>query len=189
MSKGKLIIFSAPSGAGKTSLVHHLLAQPELNLAFSVSATSRHKREHEINGKDYYFIDNKTFEQHISENAFAEYEEVYKGNYYGTYKNEIDRILKKGNNIIFDIDVKGGLNIKKLYKENALAIFVKPPSFEVLEARLRNRQTETEEKINERLAKAHSELKFESEFDVVVVNDDFEKAKKEVYNLVHNFIS
>lgn len=188
MSKGKLIIFSAPSGAGKTSLVHHLLAQPELKLAFSVSATSREKRAHEVDGKDYYFIDNETFIKHIVENAFAEYEEVYKGNYYGTFKKEIERILEDGKNVIFDIDVKGGLNIKKLYNEDALAIFVKPPSFAVLEARLRNRKTETEEKIQERLAKAHSELKFESEFDVVVVNDDFAKAKQEVYDLVNEFL-
>jgi guanylate kinase len=188
MDKGKLIIFSAPSGAGKTSLVHHLLTQPELKLEFSVSATSRPKRAHEVDGKDYYFIDNKTFEEHIFENAFAEYEEVYKGNFYGTYKKEIERILEKGNNVIFDIDVKGGLNIKKLYKENALAIFIKPPSIEVLEARLRNRKTETEEKIQERLAKAHSELNFESEFDVVVVNDDFEKAKEEVSQIVIRFL-
>jgi len=188
MDKGKLIIFSAPSGAGKTSLVHHLLTQPELKLEFSVSATSRPKRAHEVDGKDYYFIDNKTFEEHIFENAFAEYEEVYKGNFYGTYKKEIERILEKGNNVIFDIDVKGGLNIKKLYKENALAIFIKPPSIEVLEARLRNRKTETEEKIQERLAKAHSELNFESEFDVVVVNDDFEKAKEEVSQIVNRFL-
>ncbi len=188
MDKGKLIIFSAPSGAGKTSLVHHLLTQPELKLEFSVSATSRPKRAHEVDGKDYYFIDNKTFEKHIFENAFAEYEEVYKGNFYGTYKKEVERILEKGNNVIFDIDVKGGLNIKNLYNENALAIFVKPPSIEVLEARLRNRKTETEEKIQERLAKAHNELKFESEFDVVVVNDDFEKAKEEVSQIVNRFL-
>lgn len=189
MSKGKLIIFSAPSGAGKTSLVHHLLAHTELKLEFSVSATSRQKRANEIDGKDYYFIDNKSFEKYIFEGAFAEYEEVYKGNFYGTFKKEIERILDKGNNVIFDIDVKGGLNIKKLYKENAMAIFVKPPSFEVLEARLRKRKTETEEKIQERLAKAHGELKFESEFDVVIINDDFEKAKTEVYDMVSSFLN
>lgn len=188
MALGKLIVFSAPSGAGKTSLVHFLLAQKELNLEFSISATSREKRAHEKDGVDYYFIDNETFKKHIEEQAFAEHEEVYRGNFYGTYKKEIDRIRQKGKNVIFDIDVEGGLNLKKLYAKETLAVFVKPPSFEVLEKRLRNRKTETEEKIQERLAKAHKELQYENQFDTIIVNDDLVKAQQEAYRKVKTFI-
>lgn len=188
MALGKLIVFSAPSGAGKTSLVHFLLAQKELNLEFSISATSREKRAHEKDGVDYYFIDNEIFKKHIEEHAFAEHEEVYRGNFYGTYKKEIDRIRQKGKNVIFDIDVEGGLNLKKLYTKETLAVFVKPPSFEVLEKRLRNRKTETEEKIQERLAKAHKELKYENQFDTIIVNDDLVKAQQEAYRKVKTFI-
>ncbi|MCC7520185.1 MAG: guanylate kinase [Flavobacteriaceae bacterium] len=188
MSTGKLIVFSAPSGAGKTSLVHYLLAQPELQLEFSISAASRQRRVNECDGVDYYFIDNETFKKHIAENAFAEYEEVYKGNFYGTYKKEIERIRQKGKNVIFDIDVEGGLNLKKLYPEQTLAVFVKPPSVEALETRLRNRKTDTEEKIQERIAKAHKELKYENRFDTVIVNDVLEIAQKEAYKKVAAFI-
>jgi guanylate kinase len=188
MSTGKLIVFSAPSGAGKTSLVHYLLAQPELQLEFSISAASRQRRVNECDGVDYYFIDNETFKKHITENAFAEYEEVYKGNFYGTYKKEIERIRQKGKNVIFDIDVEGGLNLKKLYPEQTLAVFVKPPSVEALETRLRNRKTDTEEKIQERIAKAHKELKYENRFDTVIVNDVLEIAQKEAYKKVAAFI-
>ena len=188
MVPGKLIVFSAPSGAGKTSLVHYLLDQKELALEFSVSATSRPKRIHEKDGIDYYFIDNETFKKHIKEKAFAEYEEVYKGSFYGTYKKEIDRIRHKGKNVIFDIDVEGGLNIKKLYPEDTLAVFVKPPSVEVLENRLRNRKTETEEKIRERLAKAHKELQYADRFDTIIVNDDLKTAQQEAYQKVNDFL-
>lgn len=188
MSTGKLIVFSAPSGAGKTSLVHFLLAHSELNLEFSVSATSRPKRVHEKNGVDYYFIDNESFKKHIHESAFAEYEEVYQGIYYGTYKKEIERILQKGKNIIFDIDVEGGLNLKKLYPKKTLAVFVKPPSFEILEQRLRNRKTESEEKIQERLAKAHHELLYENKFDITIINEELANAQKEVYEKVKVFL-
>ncbi len=188
MVTGKLIVFSAPSGAGKTSLVHYLLAQPELQLEFSISAASRPRRVNEQDGVDYYFIDNETFKKHIAEHAFAEYEEVYKGNFYGTYKNEIERIRQKGKNVIFDIDVEGGLNLKKLYPKETLAVFVKPPSVEALETRLRNRKTDSEEKIQERIAKAHKELKYENRFDTVIVNDVLEVALKEAYVKVAAFI-
>jgi guanylate kinase len=137
---------------------------------------------------DYYFIDNETFKKHIAEHAFAEYEEVYKGNFYGTYKNEIERIRQKGKNVIFDIDVEGGLNLKKLYPKETLAVFVKPPSVEALETRLRNRKTDSEEKIQERIAKAHKELKYENRFDTVIVNDVLEVAQKEAYEKVAAFI-
>jgi guanylate kinase len=188
MQQGKLIVFSAPSGAGKTSLVHYLLAQPELNLAFSVSATSRPKRGSEKDGIDYYFIDNDTFKKEINEGCFAEYEEVYKDTFYGTYKKEIHRLIENGKNVIFDIDVEGGLNIKKLYPEETLAIFVKPPSYEVLEQRLRKRKTDSEEKIKERLTKAHKELNYASRFDTVIVNDDLSIAQREAYHKVINFL-
>jgi len=189
MSLGKLIVFSAPSGSGKTSIVHYLLDQPELKLAFSVSATSRKLRGNEIDGKDYYFISNEVFIKEIEQNKFAEWEEVYKDNLYGTYKNEIKRIREKGMNVIFDIDVVGGLNLKNLYTKDTLAIFVKPPSVEELEIRLRNRKTDSEEKIQERLSKATRELSYQNEFDIVLVNDDLEQAQKEAFKLVKYFIS
>lgn len=188
MKSGKLIVFSAPSGSGKTSIVRYLMEQPELNLAFSVSATSRKPRGKEKHGVDYYFIDKKEFLAEVATDAFAEWEEVYKGLYYGTYKKEIDRLLKEGKNVIFDIDVVGGLNIKKLYPNKTLAVFVKTPSISVLEERLRNRKTDTKEKIKERVAKATYELSFENEFDYVVVNDNLKKAQKEAYNTVKAFI-
>ena len=189
MGQGKLIVFSAPSGSGKTSIVRYLLEKEELQLAFSVSATSRKLRGSEIHGEDYYFISSKEFQQEIKEEAFAEWEEVYKDNYYGTYKKEIKRIRDKGNNVVFDIDVVGGVNLKKLYPKDTLSIFVKPPSVAELERRLRNRKTDSEEKIQERLAKAKQELEYEQYFDVVVVNKDLEKAKREAYRLVKEFIN
>jgi guanylate kinase len=189
MTLGKLIVFSAPSGSGKTSIVRYLLAQKELELEFSVSATSRKLRGDEIDGKDYYFISNKEFKKNIKEAAFAEWEEVYKDNFYGTYKKEIDRIRAKGHHVIFDIDVVGGLQLKKLYSKDTLAIFVKPPSVEELEIRLRNRKTDSEEKIKERLAKATKELSYQDEFDYILVNDDLAKACKEAYILVKAFVS
>ena len=188
MSLGKLIVFSAPSGSGKTSIVHYLLEQPELNLEFSVSATSRKLRGSEKDGKDYYFIATKEFKRKIKKEAFAEWEEVYKDNFYGTYKKEIKRIRKQGKNVVFDIDVVGGLNLKNIYPKDTLAIFVKPPSVAELENRLRNRKTDSEERIQERLAKATKELEFQNQFDVVVINDNLEKARKEAFELVKEFI-
>ncbi|REE83428.1 guanylate kinase [Lutibacter oceani] len=187
--EGKLIVFSAPSGSGKTTIVHYLLQQPELNLDFSISATSREPRGTEVDGKDYYFISLKKFQKHIEKDNFVEWEEVYTNNYYGTLKKEIKRIWNLGKHVIFDIDVVGGLNIKKKFPKNTLAIFVQPPSIEEMERRLRNRKTDSEEKIKERVAKAEKELKYAKDFDVVLVNDDLEKAKIEAYKLVKDFIS
>lgn len=188
MKQGRLIVFSAPSGSGKTTLVHHLLGQPGLKLAFSVSATSREKRPAEIDGKDYYFISNELFKQKISEGNFVEYEEVYKGTYYGTLKSELERIWASGKNIIFDIDVVGGLNIKRQFPEQTLAVFVRPPSVEELEKRLRNRQTEGEEKIRMRVEKASKELETASLFDVIIENQDLDQAKQDAYRIVKEFI-
>ena len=188
MKQGKLIVFSAPSGSGKTTLVHYLLQQPELNLAFSVSAASRDKRPNEVDGKDYYFISPGEFKQKIKEDAFVEWEEVYKDNYYGTLKSEVERLLNEGKNVIFDIDVKGGLNIKKQYPDNSLAIFVKPPSVEELKKRLQSRQTETPEKIKMRIDKADEEMQYAKDFDVIIINDNLDKAKKEAYQTVKSFL-
>ncbi len=186
--QGKLIVFSAPSGSGKTTIVHHLLEQKELNLGFSVSATSRPRRAQEEHGRDYYFLSKEAFEKHIKNNDFLEWEEVYKDNYYGTLQAEVERIWNEGKAVIFDIDVVGGLRIKNKYPENTLAIFVQPPSLEVMEQRLRNRKTETEEKILERLNKAEKELKFATDFDVILINDDLATAKKEAKRLVETFL-
>ena len=186
--QGKLIVFSAPSGSGKTTIVHHLLEQKELNLGFSVSATSRPRRAQEEHGRDYYFLSKEAFEKHIKNNDFLEWEEVYKDNYYGTLQAEVERIWKEGKAVIFDIDVVGGLRIKNKYPENTLAIFVQPPSLEVMEQRLRNRKTESEEKILERLNKAEKELKFATDFDVILINDDLATAKKEAKRLVETFL-
>jgi guanylate kinase len=185
--KGKCIIFSAPSGAGKTTLVHRLLASSE-NYAFSVSACSREPRENEIDGRDYYFIGLDSFREKIKENAFVEWEEVYKDNYYGTLKSELNRIWSLGKTVVFDVDVVGGMNLKKIFKDNALAIFVNPPSLEVLEKRLRGRKTESEEKINMRIAKATIELDRAFEFDVIVENNVLEEAVEQVKLLANKFI-
>jgi guanylate kinase len=185
--KGKCIIFSAPSGAGKTTLVHRLLASSE-KYAFSVSACSREPRENEIDGRDYYFIGLDSFREKIKENAFVEWEEVYKDNYYGTLKSELNRIWNLGKTVVFDVDVVGGLNLKKIFKDNALAIFVNPPSLEVLEKRLRGRKTESEEKINMRISKATIELDRASEFDVIVENNVLEEAVEQVKLLANKFV-
>lgn len=186
---GKLIVFSAPSGSGKTTIVHHLLSHPELKLDFSISATSRPARGQEQNGKDYYFISTDEFKSHIKNNDFVEWEEVYTNNFYGTLKSEINRIWSNGQHVIFDIDVKGGLNIKQQFPTQTLAIFVQPPSIEEMEARLRNRQTDSEEKIKERVAKASKEMVFAKDFDLILLNDDLETAKNTAYMLVSDFLS
>lgn len=186
--EGKLIVFSAPSGSGKTTIVHYLLEQKKLNLDFSVSATSREKRGSEIDGRDYYFISSEQFQKHIKKGDFIEWEEVYTDNYYGTLKKEIKRIWQLGKHVIFDIDVIGGLNIKKRYPEQTLAVFVQSPSIDEMERRLRKRKTDSEAKIRERVAKAEKELKFAEYFDEILVNDDLEKAKNAAYKLVENFL-
>ncbi len=185
---GKLIVFSAPSGSGKTTIVQYLLKQPELNLAFSVSATSRKPREGEKDGKDYYFISLKEFKQHIKNNDFLEWEEVYRDNFYGTLKTEVERLWAKGKNVIFDIDVVGGLRIKKKYPKETLAVFVKPPSVDELKIRLKKRKTESEEKINMRIAKASVEMATAPQFDFIIENDELERALKEAKKLVKKFI-
>lgn len=184
---GKLIIFSAPSGAGKTTIVRHLL-EKNLNLEFSVSATSRAPRPNETNEKDYYFLTEKEFKLKIESNEFLEWEEVYNGVFYGSLKSEVERIRNLGKNVIFDVDVIGGLNIKKFYGDEALAIFVQPPSVEELRKRLISRSTETEEKIQMRIAKAEHELSFASQFDKLVTNNDLNQACLEAENLIREFI-
>lgn len=188
MKKGKLIVFSAPSGSGKTTIVRYLLSKKELNLAFSISATSRKKRGKEVDGKDYYFISAKKFRELIDKDKFIESEEVYTNNFYGTLKKEVKRTRKEGKNVIFDIDVIGGLNIKEQFSKKTLAIFVKPPSLEEMERRLRKRNTDSEDKINERVAKAKQELSYANDFDRILINDDLEQAKEEAYFLVREFI-
>ncbi|MGE0635575.1 MAG: guanylate kinase [Bacteroidia bacterium] len=185
---GKLIIFSAPSGAGKTTLVRHLLEISALNLAFSVSATSRAKRGYEVDGKDYFFLTAEEFSKKIKNHEFLEWEEVYKDQYYGTLKSEVDGLLKAGKNVIFDIDVEGGLNLKKIYGKEALAIFVKPPSIKHLEERLNTRSSEDEESLKKRLEKAVSELEYAPQFDKVLLNDKLEKAKKDAEVFVSDFL-
>jgi len=189
MQQGKCIVFSAPSGSGKTTLAKHLLGQEAFKLSFSISATTRLPRGNEQHGIDYYFLSEKEFKAKIEAGDFAEYEEVYPGMYYGTLKSELERIWTSGKNVLFDIDVEGGINIKKLYSENSLAIFIKPPSLEALAERLRLRQTDTEEKIAMRLNKAQIELKRAVDFDHIVLNDDLETAKNKVQKLVLNFLN
>jgi guanylate kinase len=189
MSKeGKLIIFSAPSGAGKTTIVHHLLTKmPELE--FSISATTRPARGEEVHGKDYYFITKEEFLHRIAKKQFVEFEEVYTGTFYGTLRTEIERIWKKGKTVIFDIDVEGGMHVKRKYEEQALAIFVQPPSLEVLIQRLTGRGTDSPEKLQERFAKAEKELNYAPQFDIILKNYDLETACKEAEDLVQNFIN
>jgi len=185
---GKLIILSAPSGAGKSTLVHHLL-NSNLNLEFSVSATSRAPRLNEKEGIDYYFLTPEEFKQKIANGEFLEYEEVYPDCFYGTLRSEIDRITQKDKNVIFDVDVKGGLNIKRQFGDQALAIFVAPPNMEALKERLLKRGTETHEMIQKRIEKAAYEMSFAPQFDKIIINDDLEKAKKEIEETVRDFLN
>jgi guanylate kinase len=186
--KGKLIIFSAPSGSGKTTIVRHLLSKYPHLLAFSVSASTREQRAHEVNGKDYYFLPKREFRERIANNEFAEWEEVYAGNYYGTFKTEIERLWAEGKHVLFDVDVKGGLKLKEIYRENALAVFVKVSSEAEIVRRLSERGTETEKSLETRLGKVRYELSFEDKFDVVLVNDDLEETLKKAEALVLDFI-
>jgi guanylate kinase len=188
MEKGKVVIFCAPSGSGKTTIVRHLLSVNE-RFMFSVSACTRAKRAGEVEGKDYYFLSQEAFKEKVAEGAFLEYEEVYGGNFYGTLKSEIDRIWALGKVVLFDVDVVGGLNIKQYFGDQALAIFVKPPSVDVLEQRLRFRSTETEETLKIRVGKAIKELGYESKFEQVILNDELEKALTEAENLVQQFLN
>lgn len=186
--KGKLFVFSAPSGSGKSTIVNHLLSIDELNLAFSISATSRAPRGEEKDGEHYYFMSADEFKSHIEKDDFLEWEEVYQNNFYGTLKLEVERIWKMGKHVVFDIDVIGGLNIKKQFPEQTLSIFIMPPSVEELRNRLVKRSTETAEKIEMRVAKAAKELESASSFDVVITNDELDKALVEAEQTVANFI-
>jgi len=188
-NSGKLIVFSAPSGSGKTTIVRHLLGTEDLNLEFSISATSREKRGTEEHGKDYYFLSAKEFKAKIKNDEFLEWEEVYRDNFYGTLKTEVDRIWAKGKNVIFDIDVSGGLRIKRKFPEETLAVFVKPPSIDELKIRLKKRKTESEDKINMRVAKASAELATAPLFDTIVVNDTLEHALEEAHEKISAFIN
>ena len=184
---GKCIIFSAPSGSGKTTLVRELLKKSELNLSFSISATTRNKRQGEINGKDYFFKSKLDFKELIKNNQFLEFEEVYEDVFYGSLKKEVNKLLETSN-VIFDIDVIGGIKLKKFFQHDALAVFVKPPSIEELKKRLVYRASDSLESINSRVEKAEKEIESESSFDVTIINNDLITAKKESYNIVKNFL-
>lgn len=190
MQKGKLIVFSAPSGSGKSTIVNYLMQHhPELHLAFSISCTSRAPRGIERNGVEYFFLSPDEFKEKIAAGEFLEYEEVYKNRYYGTLKAQVERQSEAGQNVVFDVDVKGGVNIKKHYGSRALSIFIQAPSIEALRARLEGRGTDSQEAIEARLAKASYELTFASQFDHIVVNDDLSKAQEEAYRLISSFLS
>lgn len=184
---GKLIIFSAPSGSGKSTIINFLLKQ-NLRLRFSISATSRLPRGEEKDGVEYYFLTPEDFRARIDAGDFLEYEEVYTDRYYGTLKSEVERILAAGDNVIFDVDVVGGCNIKKYYGDKALSVFIQPPGIEVLRERLTNRGTDKPEVIEDRLAKAEYELSFASQFDVVIINDILEKAQEEAFQTIRTFL-
>ena len=188
MSPGKLIIFSAPSGSGKTTLVRYLLSQG-LDLAFSVSCTSRAPRGTEQDGVDYYFLTPEEFRRRIENDEFLEYEEVYTDKFYGTLKSEVERLSSEGHTVVFDVDVKGGVNIKKFYGDRALSLFVQPPSIDELSRRLHSRGTDSEEVIQQRLQKAAYELTFAPEFDHIIVNDVLEKAQAETLDTVLRFLN
>ena len=187
-TKQKVIIFSAPSGSGKSTIIGHLLKRIP-NMEFSISATSRKPRPGEENGREYYFLSHDEFKQKVAEDKFVEWVEVYQGTCYGTLKSEIVRIWKKGNVVIFDVDVLGGVSLKKIFGDKALSVFIQPPSIEVLEQRLRHRNTETEESLKKRIERAQMELQYSNQLDVVVVNDDLETAINETETIVNNFLN
>ncbi|MCS7019228.1 MAG: guanylate kinase [Cytophagales bacterium] len=188
MTLGKLLIFSAPSGAGKTTIVKHLLKKYPNLLAFSVSATTRERRPHEVDGKDYYFMSPQTFQAHVEAGDFLEYEQVYNGAFYGTLKNEVERLRQSGKHVIFDVDVIGGLNIKKQYGKDALAVFVKVSSIDELARRLMRRNTESEEKRRERIEKARREIAYATQFDVILLNDHLPTALQNAEELFEQFV-
>ncbi len=189
MNTGKLIIFSAPSGSGKSTLVNYLMEQhPELQLAFSISCTSRAPRGKEKNGVEYFFLSPEEFKKKIANDEFLEYEEVYEDRFYGTLKSQVEVQSQAGQNVVFDVDVKGGVNIKKHYGSRALSVFIQPPSVEELRNRLVGRATDAPEVIEQRLNKAEYELSFADKFDRIVINDDLEKAKVDVYNVIKQFL-
>lgn len=186
--QGKVIIFSAPSGAGKTTVVKHILSRYP-GLEFSVSATSRPPREGEIHGKDYFFVSTEEFRQRIASNEFVEFEEVYPGRFYGTLKSELDRIWKKGGQVVFDVDVKGGVNLKKIFGSSALAIFISPPDLPTLKQRLEKRGTDSPENIGIRIQKAEEEMQFAPLFDTLLFNDKIEDTLKQAETLINNFVN
>ena len=185
---GKLIIFSAPSGSGKSTIINYLLGQ-KLNLAFSISATSRPPRGMERNGVEYFFLSPEEFKQRIANNEFLEYEEVYENRFYGTLKSQVEKQLSEGQNVVFDVDVVGGCNIKKFYADRALSVFIQPPSVEELRRRLNGRGTDAPEVIESRIAKAEYELGFAPRFDVVITNDNLEQAEKEALDVISKFLT
>jgi guanylate kinase len=185
--KGRLFIFTAPSGAGKTTIVRHLLDTFE-ELGFSISATTRIKRDHELNGKDYYFITPEKFREYIEEDQFVEWEEVYQGQFYGTLKSEVNRIWSLQKHVVFDIDVKGAERIKEIYTKQCMSVFVKPPSEKILIERLILRNTESEESLKKRVERVRSEMQFENRFDMVLVNDELPIALREVNHIIQTFI-
>ncbi|HOI27152.1 MAG TPA: guanylate kinase [Paludibacteraceae bacterium] len=187
MSKGNLIIFSAPSGSGKSTLINYLMSIMDC-FEFSISATSRAPRGTEVNGKEYYFLTPEEFKSKIANNEFLEWEEVYTNKFYGTLKSEVNRINDAGKVALFDVDVVGGLNIKKFYGERALSVFIQPPSIAELRKRLESRATDTPEVIESRIAKAEKELTYAPQFDKIIVNDDLEKAKNDLKNLIADFL-
>jgi len=188
MKQGKIVIFSAPSGSGKTTIVKHLLSKG-LNMEFSVSACSRAPRGQEQNGVDYYFLTAEEFRQRIDNDEFVEWEEVYAGRFYGTLKTELTRIWSKGNHVLFDVDVKGGINLKKKFGDNALSVFVMPPSIDELRRRLVGRATDAPEEIERRIAKAEEEISYANQFDLIIVNDNLTTACKQAFEKVNKFLS
>lgn len=189
MKEGKIIIISAPSGTGKSTIISRIIGLDELNLGFSVSATSRKPRAGEENGKHYYFLSPEEFDRLVEEGKFVEWEEVYAGTRYGTLEEEVERVISTGQNLIMDIDVKGALNVKKRFGNRAISIFVLPPSIEELGRRLRSRATDSEETIAKRLAKAEYELSFAHDFDSQIINEDIDKASSEMHDIILGFIS